>query len=160
VTRIVLVPGVLALLPAYASIEDPVAPVRAACERAVAWLGDDVRVLAEHDQGRLIAEHLLGRPSSAAAGADLLVVGNGSARRTDKAPGHLDERAPGFDDALRAWLWGRGPAPDPALAAQLWASVGALLELVDLVGQLPEPVVVDLDDDPYGVQYWVLRWEV
>ena len=38
--RVVLVPGVLALLPEYAGLTDPVAELRAACREAVAWLGD------------------------------------------------------------------------------------------------------------------------
>ena len=46
-TRVVLVPGVLALLPEYAGLEDPVAELRAACLAAVAWLGPDVTVLAD-----------------------------------------------------------------------------------------------------------------
>ena len=39
-TSAVLVPGVLALLPEYAGLADPVGPLRTACREAVAWLGD------------------------------------------------------------------------------------------------------------------------
>ncbi len=39
--RVVLVPGTLALLPAYAGLADPVAELRAACVEAVRWLGAD-----------------------------------------------------------------------------------------------------------------------
>ena len=59
-TKVVLVPGVLALLPEYAGLEDPVAELRAACLEAVAWLGDDVRVVAD-DQGARVAAYLCDR---------------------------------------------------------------------------------------------------
>ncbi len=57
-----------------------------------------------------------------------LVVGNGSARRTEKAPGHLDERAEAFDAGLgrclKDGLWESVRAIDLDLARDLWASVG------------------------------------
>ena len=58
--RIALVPGVPALLPSYASIDDPVADLRAACHDAVAGLGSRVRVLASSALGERVARHLLG----------------------------------------------------------------------------------------------------
>ena len=85
--RIALVPGVPALLPSYASIEDPVPDLRSACHAAVAELGPRVRVLASDvGAGRRVAEHLL--TAAAAVESDeptgVLVVGNGSAKRTLK----------------------------------------------------------------------------
>ena len=176
-TRVVLVPGVLALLPEYAGIEDPVAELRAACLEAVGWLGVDVRVIAD-EQGERVAAYLLGNRSNSAIAPDgqgggaedrsnsaiapdgrsVLVVGNGSAKRTEKAPGHLDERARAFDDALGAALRA-GDLSDVDLspAAELWASVGAIADLRDLLHG--ETATVDYDDDPFGVQYWVMRWE-
>jgi hypothetical protein len=130
--RVVIVPGVPALRPEYASIEDPLPELRKAVQEAIDWLGDGQ-----------------------------LVVANGSAKRTEKAPGHFDERAEGFDAALGAALRAgdldvlRGT--DTALADDLWADVDALIGLGDL-GQITE-VQVDYDDAPYGVQYWVVRWE-
>jgi len=130
---VLIVPGVLALRPEYASVEDPVADLRKAVDAATDWLGD----------GRL-------------------VVANGSAMRTEKAPGHFDERAAGFDEALGAALragdLGAVRGLDTALARALWADVDAL---VAVAGELDEvtAVEVDYDDDPYGVQYWVVRWE-
>lgn len=159
-TRVVLVPGVLALLPAYASIEDPVADLRAACLAAVGWLGSDVTVFADA-QGLWVAEHLLdatrvdrdhGEPS-------YLVVGNGSACRSEKAPGFLDERASAYDDALRTAL---------SSSDVKWLDLGLghdLLASLDGIARLPEvlapgtPAQVDYDDDPFGVQYWVMRWQ-
>jgi hypothetical protein len=172
VRRAVLVPGTLALLPDYASIEDPVAELRTACRAAVSWLvqAGPVTVLAD-DQGRRIADHLVSaaggstRPAGSsreiqAADGAVLAVGNGSARRTEKAPGHFDERAAGFDAALSRCLTEPRPdtldAVDRQLARELWADVEAVVELA----RLPDLslVQVDYDDDPFGVQYWVIRW--
>ncbi|WP_231482689.1 hypothetical protein [Nocardioides sp. URHA0020] len=168
----VLVPGVLALLPAYASLEDPVADLRAACLAAVTWLGPDPVVLADAQGARVAAALLaacteplveapgpLGPSLAATAEASYLVVGNGSARRTEKAPGHLDERAAAYDDALRAALTsGDGDLPDLEVGRSLLASLDGIDRLADL---LPPGVGarVDYDDDPFGVQYWVLRWQ-
>ena len=158
--RVVLVPGVLALLPEYAGIDDPVAPLRAACVEAVRWLGAEPVVLAD-PQGQRVARALLssaGVSTGATTGAAAyLVVGNGSAKRTEKAPGHLDERAHAFDEALGASLRSGRPEVDARLAAELWASVEGIERMAEL-GDLGE-ARVDYDDDPFGVQYWVLRWE-
>jgi hypothetical protein len=160
---VALVPGVLALLPGYGGVEDPVAELRAACLEAVAWLGPDVRVLAD-EQGARVAAYLVG----AAARADratvtddqsVLVVGNGSAKRAERAPGHLDERAHGFDEALGAALRaGDLTGVDLSAADGLWASVGGIQQLRGLLHG--EVATVDYDDDPFGVQYWVMRWEL
>ena len=154
-----LVPGVLALLPELASLTDPVAGLRAACLGAVGWLGADVTVLG-YPQGDRVARALLdAAPGRTGGVASYLVVGNGSARRSEKAPGHLDERSFAYDDALLAWVTGGGPEPDPDLGAQLLAETRGLRAAAQRLGPLGEPVAVDVDDDPFGVRYWVLRWE-
>ena len=76
--------------------------------------------------------------------------------RTEKAPGHLDERAEAFDAALGASLRAGRPAVDVDLARELWASVDAMVELGELDDDLGA-AQVDYDDTPYGVQYWVMR---
>lgn len=169
--KAVLVPGVLALLPRYASLSDPVAELRAAATAAVDWLAADgapIRVLADAE-GVAVADHLLanaGARTDAQPGSDpgahLLVIGNGSARRTLTSPGPFDERAVGFDDKLGASL----RAPDPGylrtlssdLAAQLWARIGGIAALGAALDGT-EQVSVDLDDDSFGVQWWVMRWQ-
>jgi hypothetical protein len=195
--RVVFVPGTLALLPAYASIEDPIPDLRKSVDAAVEWLLEDgsAAVLAASPAARRIADHLLehgGRAASAddggrAASADevgraasasersadtrsaetrpgLLVVANGSATRTEKAPGHLDERAAAFDAAIGEALKAGDPAAladiDLDLADALWALPDAdvLRTLSDRVPAAVE-VHVDYDDDPFGVQYWVVRWQ-
>lgn len=132
--RVVLVPGVLALRPEYASLTDPVPELRAAVTAALEWAGPD----------------------------GLVVVANGSAKRTEKAPGYFDERAEGFDAALREALCEPSPealrAVDRALAADLWADVASLDTLADALDGA-RLVSMDYDDDPFGVQYWVMRWQ-
>lgn len=161
--RIVLVPGVPALLPSYASIDDPIADLRAACLDAVAALGPAVRVVAPSPVGARVAEHLLAIFGAEVAhdAVDVLVVGNGSATRTEKAPGHYDERAEAFDAALRAALLARDPVAlaglDRGLADELWADVDGIFALADLLS--PDLAAEVLFDDlPYGVQYWVITW--
>lgn len=160
-TRVVLVPGTLALLPEYAGLEDPVAALRAACLDAVGWLGRDVTVLADA-QGRRVAAHLLDRTDRTERGGDgpsYLVVGNGSACRGEKAPGHLDERAAAYDEALGAALVsGDLEGLDLDLGRSLLASLDGIARLAEVL-PAGTRAQVDYDDDPYGVQYWVLRWQ-
>ncbi|WP_243059049.1 hypothetical protein [Nocardioides sp. SR21] len=157
--KAVLVPGVFALLPEYAGLEDPVAELRASCLDAVAWLGHDVVVVADA-QGQRVGSALLsatGVSTGSTPGSAYLVVGNGSAKRSEKAPGHLDERAHAFDATLGASLRAGRPDVDAALAHELWASVEGITRMREL-GDLG-PAQVDYDADPFGVQYWVMRWE-
>ena len=166
--RVVLVPGVLALLPEYAGLVDPVAELRAACLAAVSWLAEagPYTVVAD-PQGRRVAEHLLaaaGATTSSAAegGASYLVVANGSARRSEKAPGHLDERSFGFDEAVEKAL--RTPDPlslaetDATLAEELLAGHVAGLRALGGLLTTGHAATVDYADDPFGVRYWVMRW--
>lgn len=159
-TRVVLVPGVLALLPEYAGFADPVADLRAACLAAVATLGTDVEVLAS-GSGARVARHLLDQVPRSDDHPSYLVVGNGSATRTERAPGHLDERAADFDARLRAALVGPDPvalaALDQDLATELWADTGQLGRLGGLLGGDCD-VQVTYAAAPYGVQYWVMTW--
>jgi hypothetical protein len=178
---VALVPGVLALLPEYAGVEDPVAELRAACVAAVSWLGGEVVVLGDAQGVRVgeslleaagvsrrllaqppqppvagVSRRLLGQPPQPPQSSAYLVVGNGSAKRSEKAPGHLDARAEGFDARLGESLRTGRPEVDAALARELWASVEGIEELAGL-GELGQPTV-DFDDATFGVQYWVMRW--
>jgi len=164
--RIVIAPPVPALLPAYASLNDPVADLRAACARAIAWLGPSVRVLADDSRALTLGESLLGRRSDF-DGRDLLVMANGSARRSEKAPGHLDPRAAGYDDWLEQLLrlgdLGGLAALDIDEGEELLAtglrSLAVLAKQLDERGVTIGEVQVDHDAAPYGVQYWVVRWQ-
>jgi hypothetical protein len=160
------VPGVLALLPEYAGLTDPVAELRAACLEAVAWLGEEGQVsIVADEQGERVARALLAAVGGFETGAERLpqpptvIVGNGSACRTEKAPGYLDERAAGFDDGLRAALLaGDVSGVDPALGRELLASLDGIGRLGEILSPGCE-TTVDYDDAPFGVQYWVMRWE-
>ncbi|MFI5907357.1 hypothetical protein [Dactylosporangium sp. NPDC051541] len=92
----------------------------------------------------------------------LLVMGDGSACRTEKAPGFFDARAESFDAAVSAAL-ARADADalaaiDPALAAELLAAGRAPWQVLagakdrDLRGE------VLYDSAPYGVAYFVATW--
>ena len=63
-----------------------------------------------------------------------------------------------YDEGLRAWLGGSGSL-DAELGAELRASTDGFVEMAERLGSWGEPVV-DYDDDPFGVQYWVMRWEL
>ncbi|MBC2876803.1 MULTISPECIES: class III extradiol dioxygenase subunit B-like domain-containing protein [Streptomyces] len=93
----------------------------------------------------------------------LLVMGDGSARRTVKAPGYLDERAEGFDATSAAALGSADTAAlaalDPATARELqavgrpaWQVLAGAAEGAGLSGR---PLY---EEAPYGVGYHVAVW--
>lgn len=191
VRSVAVVPSSLALLPELASPDDPLREAREHARAAAAWLWrrhpDDVAVLAAPQRADNLARGVaespglrIGRalladggaatapapalePGEAPTASGLLVVANGSATRSEKAPGHLDDRAFAFDDDLAAALRGghleRLAAVDPGLAEQLWCfDAPAWCHLGRLAPAPDGPVCVDYDDDPFGVRYWVTRW--
>jgi hypothetical protein len=96
----------------------------------------------------------------------MLVMGDGSAKRTSEAPGYLDERAEAFDAAVVAAL-GAGDATSllglsPALAADLW--VDGLPAWQALAGAIDPATSVDAvvryDAAPRGVGYFVVDWKL
>ena len=100
------------------------------------------------------------RPPRTGDEPSYLVVGNGSARRTEKAPGHLDERAAAFDADLGRCLEQGCRIGRPSTStwrSELWAERRRDRRAGGRCPDL-ELAQVDYDDDPYGVQYWVLRW--
>ena len=162
--RVALVPGVLALLPEYGGQEDPVPEARAAALAAVAWLAEAGPVTVVGDeQGCRVGRHLLAGAGEG-DGSAYLVVANGSARRIETAPGYVDERAVPFDAAVEAAL----SRPDPAaleglevdLAAALLVGNPAGLVRLGTLLRRAGPPMMDYAGDPYGVQYWVMRWTV
>jgi hypothetical protein len=98
------------------------------------------------------------------AGRDLrlLVVGDGSARRSEKAPGHLDLRAEGYDDAAQRALGAGDPdallALDVDLGEELLVAGRAPWQV--MAGAAGGPALAELlwADAPYGVTYFVARW--
>lgn len=118
---------------------------------ALAVPGDRDRAACRADGGELVA---------AADRVALLVLGGGSARRTLKAPGYLDERAEEFDRrAAGALAAGTAPDPDPALAAELLADGRAPWDvLAGAAAGRPARARMHYDDAPYGVGYLVADW--
>lgn len=96
----------------------------------------------------------------------LLVLADGSPRRGEKAPGHLDERAFAFDagivEALATADAKALAGLDPTTAAELMvlgrAPYAVLGELALAEPQRSWTGEVLHDDDPYGVQYTVASW--
>ncbi len=92
----------------------------------------------------------------------LLVMGDGSSSRTEKAPGHIKGAAVPFDEAILAAV-GTGDAQALSqLNLTVAAEVGAAgaPAWVALAGKTREVLTaqIDLSDDPYGVLYIVARW--
>jgi hypothetical protein len=89
----------------------------------------------------------------------LLVVGDGTARRHPKAPGHLDERAAPFDasveQALRDGDMSTLAELDPHLARELMATGRAAWQV--LAGAFAAPLAGEIlyADAPFGVCYLV-----
>lgn len=108
-----------------------------------------------------LADEVLAR-----SGGAVLLLGEGSARRGEKAPGFLDVRSFGFDDAVADALASGDPGPlrdlDVRLAAELMVGGRSVLRLLGLLGDRRRPVRAGLlhREDPYGVSYLVARWDL
>jgi hypothetical protein len=100
------------------------------------------------------------RLAAAAPRVALLVMADGSARRSLRAPGYLDARAEPFDakvsSAIRTGDMAALLALDEALAAQLLATGRPAWQVLAgaMTGSTPS-CVVRYDDDPFGVAYLV-----
>ncbi|MFL6139151.1 MAG: hypothetical protein ACJ74O_15310 [Frankiaceae bacterium] len=107
----------------------------------------------------------LGAELAASAGRVAIVaMGDGSARRSERAPGHLDQRAQGYDTVVERALADADAAAllalEPELATDLLAAgrpawqvlAGAAAGSPGLAGELL------LATAPYGVGYAVATW--
>jgi hypothetical protein len=94
----------------------------------------------------------------------LLVMGDGTARRSAAAPGYADPRAAGYDAAVAAALRMGDAAAlrvlDPDLGAHLLAAGVPAWRLAGAVAAAAPPLAAELlyADAPYGVQYLVAAW--
>lgn len=91
----------------------------------------------------------------------LLLLGDGSARRGEKAPGFLDDRAFPFDDSLAAAL-ATGDrralhSLDGDLARDLMVGGRSVFRLLGRLGD-PQRAELRHRDDPFGVSYFVACW--
>jgi hypothetical protein len=91
------------------------------------------------------------------------VMGDGSACRTERAPGYLDERAVGFDAEVARALaeadTGALSRLDPVLAAELLAAGRAPWQVLAGAargGRFTGALLAD--EAPYGVGYLVATW--
>ncbi len=110
-----------------------------------------------------VAELLAGRLAQAGGSSAVLVMADGSARRSEKAPGHLDPRARAFDDrfltGVRTGDRAALAALEPDLADQLWfAGRAALAVMAALPGPARPVARVAYADDPFGVLYVAATW--
>ena len=145
------------------------------------WGGDDssrLRMLAVAADAPAAECERLGRELAAAGGdTALLVMGDGSACRGEKAPGYHDPRAEAFDaaaaDALAAGDPGRLAALDAGLAGELLAAGRAPWQVLAAAAQASPPgagrpgagppgagweAVLHYAEAPYGVGYLVASW--
>jgi hypothetical protein len=95
----------------------------------------------------------------------LLVMADGSARRGEKAPGHLHPDAAAFDDSLdRALRTGDAEAlaaVDPDEARELWCQGAACFRVLGEVARgRTVRAEVTYAAAPYGVAWWVARWNL
>ena len=117
-----------------------------------------------------VGAHLLGRPARLwgttgqppPPGADLLVVADGTAKRTEKAPGHYDPRAEDFDRQVQNALAAGDPAAllalAPTLADDLWVQGVPAWRAAAQVATGPWRATVHWADAPHGVGYVVASW--
>jgi hypothetical protein len=93
----------------------------------------------------------------------LLVLGDGSARRSETAPGYVDERAVPYDSqvcrALQLGDVGALAQLDPEVSAELlvggrtaWQVLAGAADGVDIEASLLA------EESPYGVDYFVASW--
>ncbi|MYU19643.1 hypothetical protein GTZ78_55435, partial [Streptomyces sp. SID8361] len=106
-----------------------------------------------------VGRELAGRAERVA----LLVMGDGTACRTLKAPGYLDERAAPFDAevarALAAADTGALAALDEELAYELKAAGRAPMQVLAGAGEGARlKGELRYDEAPYGVGYFVASW--
>ena len=103
----------------------------------------------------------LGRELAAGPPAVLVVVADGPATLTDKAPGHLQPDAAPFAEGLARALAAADTtalaALDPATCDRLWMRGRAALQVLaaatdGLAGELVA------EESPFGVQYLLARW--
>ncbi|MEN3298607.1 MAG: hypothetical protein V7633_665 [Pseudonocardia sp.] len=124
--------------------------------------GELVAPDADPEECARLGADLAAECAAAAGPVGLLIVGDGAATHTDKAPGHLDERAGPFDDAVAKALESADAAAlaalDPVVAAELWAAGRAPWQV--LAGACPQGRRGELlhSSAPFGVAYHVAVW--
>lgn len=92
----------------------------------------------------------------------VLVLGDGSARRGEKAPGHLDERSFEADRRIAEALATGDPGPlaelDARLAEELLIAGRAVWQVLAAAVDRPPDRATAQAEDPFGVLYHVALW--
>lgn len=92
----------------------------------------------------------------------VLVLGDGSARRGEKAPGHLDERSFGVDQQIAEALAAGDPGPlaalDARLAHDLLIAGRAAWQVLAAAMERPPDTATAQAEDPFGVLYHIALW--
>jgi hypothetical protein len=138
-----------------------------------AWLLDDAGWEGRRAYVGLPVVGAFGAGRDLAAGptaVGVLAMGDGSAKRTEQAPGFFEARAAAFDAEVvralsRADLDWFATHPDPRLAAELWCTGGpAWQALGGAATQAPISAniaaEIGYDAAPYGVGYVVSAWSL
>ncbi|ONH31324.1 hypothetical protein [Pseudofrankia asymbiotica] len=129
--------------------------------------GIGVSPKAEPAEAATLGAGLVARAAAAGERVALLVMGDGSARRTAKAPGSLDERAEPYDEIVERALADVDLEVllglEPGLAADLlvagrasWQVLAGAVRAAGAAGWAADPLYADA---PYGVGYFVCVWE-
>jgi hypothetical protein len=124
-------------------------------DRSFVAVDDELDALECAELGREVAD--------AAERTALLVMGDGSARHTEKAPGYLDPRATAYDDAVATALAAGDTAGllalDADLARDLMVAGRAPWQVLAGAARGEAPRVdAPLHVAPYGVGYHVVTW--
>lgn len=95
----------------------------------------------------------------------LLVMADGTARRSLAAPGYLDERAEAYDDAVASALADGDAAGLAGLDVELGdellaAGARALVVLGEMTKGADVTARLHWDAAPLGVGYWVANWSI
>ncbi|WP_432559120.1 hypothetical protein [Granulicoccus sp. GXG6511] len=126
-------------------------------------LPDPVEITVALDAGPDEVAACAERLKSISAGRSAVVVmGDGSARRGEKAPGHLDERAFSVDQRIADALSAGDPGPltelDPAVAEELIIAGRAAWQVLAAIVDRPPERSVAHAEDPFGVLYHLALW--
>lgn len=163
--RIVLVPAAPGLLPC-AGLIDPFVEARAAsldALRSALTSAEFVAVLGAEEVAASLLAQAGYTGSRVRDDADLVVIAaDGSATRTEKAPGFLDPRSAAFDELIETALATGDAATlaqlDEELAAELWCRGVPGFQAMARLIPAPASATVTYADAPYGVAYWVATW--
>ncbi len=143
--------------------------VGASVVSAAGWSGKVKALLVDKvttsEQRRVLADELV--KSTEDQQALIVVVGDGSATRTEKAPGYIQPDAVAFDESLIATIEGADPQAllniDQITANRLWCRGLPAWQVianacVNITPGFQGTLV--LQSSPFGVNYFVASWRV